>query len=85
MGAVEFEEMVIFDDSFCIFLFLEKRLSPLHDDVGVIVLFDRIAHENLLVGAAEGLLRGFLLFRRAGAGGDDREYRDAEAEGHRHA
>ena len=85
MGAVEFEEMAIFDDGFRILLFLEKRLSPLHDDVGVIVLFDRIAHENLFVCATEGLLRGLLRFWFAGAGGDDREYRDTEAEGHRHA
>ena len=85
VGAVELEEMAIFDDSFRILLFLEKRLSPLHDNVGVVVLFDRIAHENLLVGAAERLLRGLLRFWCAGAGCDETECRDTEAEGHRHA
>ena len=39
--------------------FSKERLSSLHDDVGVVVLFDRIAQENLLVGAAEGFLRRY--------------------------
>jgi hypothetical protein len=43
MGAMEIDEMVILDDGFRILFFLEERLSSLHDDVGVVVLFDRIA------------------------------------------
>ena len=81
MGAMEIEEMVILDDGLRILLFLEERLSSLHDDVGVVVLFDRIAQENLLVSAAQGFLRGILILGCAGAGGDDTEYRDTEAEG----
>lgn len=85
MGAVELEEVGILDDGFRILFFVEIRLSSLHDDVRVIVLFDRIAQENLLISTAKGFLRGFLLFGCAGAGGGDTEGRDTEAEGHRHS
>jgi hypothetical protein len=84
VGAMEIEEMGIFDDSLRILLFLEEGLSSLHDDVGIVVLFDSIAQENLLVGAAQGFLRRVLGLGLAGAGGGDREYRDTEAEGHCH-
>ena len=72
--------MVILDDGLRILLFLEERLSSLHDDVGVVVLFDRIAQENLFVSPAQSFFRGILLLGCAGAGGDDAEYRDTEAE-----
>src|SRR6266849_3188859 len=81
VGVMEIEEMVILDDGFCIFLSLEERLSSLHDDVGVVVLFHRIAQENLLVSAAQSFLRGVLILGCAGAGGDETEHRDREAEG----
>jgi hypothetical protein len=79
---MEIEEMVKLDDGFRIFLFLKERLSSLHDDVGVVVLFDPIAQKNLLVGAAEGFLCGILSLGCAGTGGDDAEHRDTEADGH---
>ena len=87
MGMMEIEEMGIFDDGFGIFLSLEVCLSSLHDDVGVVVLFHRIgiAQENLLVSAARSFLRGVLILGCAGAGGDETEHRDREAEGHCHA
>ena len=81
VSPMEFEEMVVLDDGFRILLFLEERLSSLHDDVGVVVLFHRIAHENLLVSAAQGFLRGLLLFGCAGTGRDEAEHRDTEANG----
>ena len=81
MGMMEIEEMGILDDGFRILLFLEERLSSLHDDVGIVVLFDRIAQENLFVSAAQGFLRGILILGCAGAGGDDTEYRETEGEG----
>ena len=84
VSPMEIEEMVILDDGFRILLFLEECLSSLHDDVGVVVLFHRIAKENLFVSAAQGFLRGLLLWRRAGGTGRDQaEYRDTEAAGHR--
>src|SRR6266508_6999342 len=52
VDVMEIEEMVILDNGLRILLSLEERLSPLHDDVGVVVLLDRIAQENLLVSAA---------------------------------
>ena len=52
VGTMEVEEMGIFDDGLRIFFFLEEGFSSLHDDVGIVVLFDRIAQENLLVGVA---------------------------------
>ncbi len=82
MGAMEIEEMVILDDGLRILLFFEERLSSLHDDVGVVVLFDSIAQENLFVGAAQGFLRCVLGLGCAGAGCGDREHRGTEAEGH---
>ena len=85
MGAMEIEEMGIFDDGFCVLLFLEECFSSLHDDVGVVVFFDRIAHENLFVGAAEGFLRGILTLGCTGAGGEDTECCDTEAEGPCHS
>ena len=83
VGAMDIEEMVILDDGFRILLSLEERLSSLHDDVGVVVFFDCIAHEKLLIGAAEGFLCGILILGRTGAGSDDgdTEHRDTEAEG----
>jgi len=81
VGAMEIEEMVILDDGLRILLFLEERLSSLHDDVGVVVLFDRITQENLFVSAAQGFLRGTLILGCARAGGGDTEYHDTEAEG----
>ena len=85
MGAMEIKEVGILDDGLRILLFLEECLSSLHDDVGVVVLFDPIAHENLLISAAEGFLRGILILGCAGAGGDDTECCDTEAEGHCHS
>ena len=85
VGVMEIEEMVILDDGFRILLFLEERLSSLHDDIGIVVFFDRISQENLLVSAAQGFLRRVFVFWRAGAGSDDAEYRHAEAEGHRNS
>ena len=82
VSPMEIEEMVILDDGFGILLFLEERLSSLHDDVGVVVLFHRIAKENLFVSAAQGFLRGLLLGRCAGTGRDEAECRDTEAGGH---
>ena len=76
MGAVELEEMGIFDNGFRILIFLKKRLSPFHDHVWVVVLLDRIAQENLFVGAAEDFFRGILFFRCTGAGSDDTECHD---------
>ena len=70
VGAMEIEEMVILDNGFRILLFVKERLSPLHDDVGVVVLFDRIAQENLFVSAAQGFLRAVLGLGRAGTGRD---------------
>lgn len=82
MGTMEIEKMVIFDDGLRILLFLEERLSSLHDDVGVVVLFDRIAQEYLFVSAAQGFLRAVLGLGRAGTGRDEAEDCRAEAEGH---
>ena len=85
MGPMEIKEMVILDDGFRILLFLEERLSSLHDDIGIVVFLDRISQENLLVSAAQGFLRRVFVFGRAGAGSDDAEYRHAEADGHRNS
>ena len=81
MRPMEIEEMIIFDDGFRVLLFLEERFSPLHDDVGVVVLFHRIAKENLFVSAAQGFLRSILIFGCAGTGRDETEYCDTEADG----
>ena len=81
MGAMKIEKMGILDDGLRILLFLEERLSSLHDDVRVVVFFDSIAQEDLFVGAAQGFFRCVLGLGRAGAGGGDREDRDTEAEG----
>ena len=52
MGAMQFEEMVELDDGFRIFLFFEVGFSSLHNDVGIVVFFDRIADENVFVCAS---------------------------------
>ena len=78
---MEIQEMGILDNGLCILLFLEERLSSLHDDVRIVVLFNRIAQENLFVGAAQGFLRSILIFGCAGAGGDETEYCHTEAGG----
>ena len=70
VGAMEIEKMVILDDGLCILLFLEERLSSLDDDVGVVVLFDRVAQKNLLVSAAQGLLCSILSLGCAGTWND---------------
>ena len=85
MSAMEIEEVVIFDDGFRIFFFLEECLSPFHDDIGVVVFFDRIAQENLFVGAAQRFLRALWGLGRAGTGREDEEYRRAKAEGYRNS
>ena len=84
MGAMEIEKMGILDDGLRVFLFLEKRLPSFHDDVRVVVFLDPIAQEDLLVSAAQDFFRCVLGLGRAGAGGDDREERDTEAEGQGH-
>ena len=81
MGAMEIEEVVVLGDRFPVFLFFEEGFAPFHDDVGVVVFLDRIAQEDLFVGAAQGLLRGILRFGCAGTGSDDAEDERAQAEG----
>ena len=81
VGTVEVEEMGILDHGLRIFLSLEEGLSTLHDDVGVVVLFDRIAQEDLFVRAAQGFLRRILFFGCAGAGGNQTAYCHTEANG----
>src|SRR6187399_751814 len=56
MGAMEIEEMGILDDRLRILLFFEERFPSLHDDMGVVVLLDRIAQKNLFIRAAQSLL-----------------------------
>lgn len=80
MGAMEIEEVVVFGDRFPVFLFFEEGFAPFHDDVGVVVFLDRIAQEDLFVGAAQGLLRSILCFGCAGTGSDDAEDERAQAE-----
>jgi hypothetical protein len=80
MGAMEIEEVVIFHDGFRVFLFLEERFASLHDDVGVVVLLDCIAQEDLLVGPAQSFLGRVLGLGCAGAGRDDAEDGHAKAE-----
>ena len=85
MGAMEIEEMGIFDDGLRILFFLEERFPSLHDDVRVVVFLDPVAQEYLLVSAAQSFFRCVLGLGRAGTGGGDREDRDTEAEGHGHS
>lgn len=54
--AMELQEVFVLDQGLRILLFLEIGLSPLHDDVGVVVVLNGISEENLLVSAAEDLL-----------------------------
>ena len=63
---VQVEEMLVLNDGFRIFLFLEEGLGPFHDDVGVIILLDRVAHENLFIRSAERLGAGGRRFGRTG-------------------
>jgi hypothetical protein len=70
---MEIEEMGILDDGLRVFFFFEKGLSSLHDDVGIVVLFNRVAQEDLFVCAAQGFLRRILSFGGAGTGGDKAE------------
>ena len=74
VGFMQVEEVVIFDERFRIFFLVEEGFAALHDDVWVVVLFDRIAKEDLLVGAAQGFLRIVLGLGRARTGCDDTEY-----------
>lgn len=80
MGPMEIEEVVIFHDGFRVFLFFEERFASLHDDVGVVVLLDCIAQEDLLVGPAQGFLGRVLGLGCTGAGRDDAEDGQAKAE-----
>lgn len=73
MGAMEVEEVVIFHDGFRVFLFFEERFASLHDDVGVVIFLDRVAQEDLLVGAAQGFLGRVLGLGCTGAGRDNAE------------
>jgi hypothetical protein len=81
MGAMEIEEVGVLDDGLRILLFLEEGFSTFHDDVGVVVLLNRIAHEDLFIRAAQGFLRCILRFGCAGAGGEKTAHRQREAQG----
>ena len=53
MIPMKIEKVFIFDKGFGVFLFLEIRLSALHNDIGVVIVLDAFTDENLLVGATE--------------------------------
>lgn len=73
MTFMQVEKVVIFDERFGIFLLVEEGFAALHDDVRVIVLFDGVAEEDLLVGAADSLgpRRNGRLFGRTRASGGE--------------
>ena len=74
--AMQIEEVVILDDGFGEFFLFEERFSAFHNDVWIVVLFNRIAEEDRFVRSTQSFLgRGIAVLWRARAGHEQAEGR----------